>query len=478
MLGAVVVLVIMHTTPTTPSTSKVRRDVIGGKRGAGRRLRQRVRRPDPRKIKTDETDAKLTSNAGLAMFGAFVRDLGVDDLLEREFGHLKSDPRVRYSMGAQMRALIDANVAGERRVLGMEALAADPLFVRLVGGSVPSIDTFYRDLRRCDATTNAKLEEVMVEQGMTGHGIEQHKDLHLDLDTHVNSVFGTHEGAVPGYNPRYHGRPCLHPIAARIAETDTCVGALLRPGDTTFGADDAAFVRRTIRRVVARLQREQLLFVRMDAAADCAAILRVFQDERVYYVVKARVTEDMSYQTFVHANWTTVDTDADGEPVTQVAEIPFIRMSWVQHGVRPRVIALRSREPGAGRQMTLWEGLDWSVKLYLTNSPEAPQDVAARYEGRAGIEPLIAEWKNGWGMDNVPCFGFQANHAALLLKMLSHNLMRRFVRAVSPELVKWRIAWVRRALINVAGQLVRSGRRWFVRVMRKSKLLEVARRRE
>ncbi len=473
-----VVMGMMNTTPITPSTSKVRRDVIGGKRGAGKQLKRRIHRPDPRKITTDVTDSKLTSNAGLAMFGAFVRDLGLDDELEREFGHLKSDPRVVYSMGMQMRALIDANVAGERRVLGIEALAADPLFERLVGGSVPSVDTFYRDLRRFSATTNAGLEELMVRHGMEGHGLERHQDLHLDIDTHVNSVFGTHEGAVPGYNPRYHGRPCLHPIAARIAESDTCVGALLRPGDTTFGADDAAFVRRTIRRVVGRLIRKQLLFVRIDAAADCAAILRVIQDEGVYYVVKARVTEDLSFHTLAHADWTTVDTDADEQPITQVAEIPFVRTSWIQHGVRPRVVAVRTREPRAGRQLMLWEGLDWSVKLYLTNSPETPEEVAARYEGRAGIEPLIAEWKNGWGIDNVPCFGFEANHAALLLKMLAHNLMRRFVRVVCPELVRWRVAWIRRALIRVAGQLVRSGRSWFVRVMAKSKLLEVARRRE
>ena len=83
-----VVLGMTNTTPTTPSTSKVRRDIIGGKRGAGKRLKRRIKRPDPRKITTDVTDSKLTSNAGLALFGAFVRDLGLDDELEREFGHL------------------------------------------------------------------------------------------------------------------------------------------------------------------------------------------------------------------------------------------------------------------------------------------------------------------------------------------------------------------------------------------------------
>ncbi len=33
-----------------------------------------------------------------------------------------------------------------------ESLAADPLFVRLAGGVVPSLDTVYRDLCRFDDT--------------------------------------------------------------------------------------------------------------------------------------------------------------------------------------------------------------------------------------------------------------------------------------------------------------------------------------
>lgn len=41
---------------------------------------------------------------------------------------------------------------------------------------------------------------------------------------------------------RYHGRPSYHPILARVAETDSVCGALLRPGDTSFGNDDVATV--------------------------------------------------------------------------------------------------------------------------------------------------------------------------------------------------------------------------------------------
>jgi hypothetical protein len=159
----------MTATTLSPSTWKVRRDVVGGKRGQGKVLHRRIRRPDPRKIGIDATDAKITSSAGLALFGAFARELGVDDELESKFGHLKTGPLVVYPMGAQLRALVDANLAGEHRVMGIEALAADPLFEHLVGGSVASIDTFYRDLRRFGPESNHDLDNLVARHGLEGH---------------------------------------------------------------------------------------------------------------------------------------------------------------------------------------------------------------------------------------------------------------------------------------------------------------------
>lgn len=473
-----VVMVAMTSTTNTPGTSKVRRDVVGGKRGAGNKLTRRIRRPDARKIELARTRASLTGHAGLAPFGAFLRQIGVDLELENKLGHLKSGLRVVYPMGAQLRLLVDAQIAGETRVLGVESLAADPMFVRLCGGTVPSIDTIYRDLNRFGDDEVATLEQMMFEHGVQGHSLARHADIHLDLDSTVEPLYGAHEGGAVGYNPRAHGRPSYHPIVTRIAETGTCVGAVLRRGDTTFGAGDVGFVRRVLARVRERLGKKQRLFVRIDAAADCAPILRAIEDEKALYVVKARVTDDLAYWTTAGPEWRTVDRDADDQPVTQVAELQFRRDSWAKAGVAPRVIAVRTTEDRAGRQLMLWEGADWATRIYLTNSDEPAEDVAARYDGRAGIEPLIAEWKNGWGIDQVPCWGFHANHAALLIKMLAHNLLRRFVRVRAPELLRWRVEWIRRALVRVPGQLVRSGRQWSLRVMPTSRLVSNSRRRE
>jgi hypothetical protein len=115
---------LMTTTFPTPSTQKVRRDVLGGKRGDGHRRDRPIQRPDPHRIRLGAPDPTLTGVAGLVPFGAFLADEGIDRALHDAFGSLKDGPSVVYPMAAQLRLLMDAFAAGEARVFGLEALAA------------------------------------------------------------------------------------------------------------------------------------------------------------------------------------------------------------------------------------------------------------------------------------------------------------------------------------------------------------------
>jgi hypothetical protein len=372
-------------------------------------------------------------------------------------------------MAAQMRLLIDAFAAGEERVFGLEALAADPLFVRLAGGVIPSLDTVYRDLCRFDDAAIDELRGLMVEHGLAPARGRKLGLLHVDIDSTVECLFGEQEGALAGPNPRYHGRPSYHSLLARVAETDTVVGALLRPGDTGIGSEDVPWIEETLDGVRKAVHPDTVIYVRMDAGGECAAILDAITCRKAYFVVKGRMTRDVMGAVSMVRRWRTTDWDADGKPREQVAELDFQRASWTKH--RYRVIAVRTIERRSGKEIFLWEDLAYSVQVYVTNEwAEAPEDVARRYNKRAGIEPLIGDLKHGWGIGKVPSQVFAANHAMLILKLFAYNLMRRFVTGLFPELASWRAPWLRRALFLVPGRLVRSGRRWAVRIPERSML--------
>jgi len=460
-------------TETTHATSihKVRRDVRGGKRGDGHRRDRRIRRADPTRIQVGRSDATLTGAAGLASFGAFCRRKGIDEELRRHFYRLKNGARVVYPMEAQLRLLLDSNVAGEARVFGLESLAADALFVRLAGGVVPSLDTVYRDLCRFDDKAIDDLESMMVEQGLAPLRDLESKQVHLDVDTTVECVFGSQEGALSGPNPRYHARASYHPILVYCAEVGACVGALLRPGDTGLGDADAPTIGRWIRRFRIAAGGDVQVTMRIDAGGDCAAIYAAAHRAGARFIGKAKLSADLCGAIQCTTKWTTVERDAFGRPSTQVAEISFAREAWKELGYAFRVVAMRTRERDNGKQVQLWPDLDYTVQAFVTNDwTAAAEDVAFEYDGRAEVEPAIGELKSGWGIGKIPSQDFHANHAVFLLKLLAHNLMRRFVRWTAPHLSSWRVPWLRRALINIPGRLLRSGRRWTLRVPPKSSL--------
>jgi len=119
------------------------------------------------------------------------RDAGFDVPNVRKLRIGKPDARVTTVGGM-------VSVAGAQRVFDLEMLAADPLFVHLAGGSVPSIDVLYGDLRRFDAQALEDLEELLAEQGVAPLRELRFAEVFMDADTTVAPLFGQQEGARPG----------------------------------------------------------------------------------------------------------------------------------------------------------------------------------------------------------------------------------------------------------------------------------------
>ena len=180
----------------------------------------------------------------------------------------------------------------------------------------------------------------------------------------------------------------------------------MRPGNTAFGAAEVEFIELAIDDVRKVIGPQRLLHVRIDSAGDCTEIMAAIHAKGALFVTKADMTADLCATIHAHRRWSTVDEDANGEPTRQVAVIPFRRKQWGTDKDLPvKVIAVRSRDRDSGKQLYLWDGLDYTVQVYLTNDQYSdPDDVARRYEGRAGIEPLIAEWKKRLGhRQDVDC---------------------------------------------------------------------------
>lgn len=444
----------------------MRRDALGGKRGQGhqwQRAGRKIRRPDTGRIADGQPDATLTGVGGLVGFGQFTRRHGIERELRRRFGSLKRGSSVVYPMAEQLRLLLDLAVVGEDRIFALEALSADRLFVHLAGGAIPSLDTVYRDLRRMDQPGLGSMEEMMATQGLAALPSST-RHVHVDLDTTVEPLFGCQEGALPGPNPRYHGRNSYHPMLGIVAETGTCIGAELRPGDRGFGEADVPPILRWIERLRGSISSQTLITARMDAAGDCSELLEKLDAHAVRFIVKLRWNQTLLGHALVHERWSITNRDALDHPTERVAVLPFVRAEWAKREMPFRVIALRSTERRSGQQLRIWDDPDESVQFYVTNDwLTPPEEIPFEYDGRAEVETVIRDLKNGLGLGKVPSESFDANHAMFLIKLLAHNLLRRFVVETAPRLAYWRTPWARRALILRPARLLRSGRQWTLR---------------
>lgn len=82
---------------------------------------------------------------------------------------------------------------------------------------------------------------------------------------------------------------------------------------------------------------------------------------------------------------------------------------------------------------------------------------------RCQVENLIKEHKSGFGLEKMPTQKFRANAVWLLIGQLAFNLVDWFKKLVLPEQYhKATIKTIRYQILNLAGRIVYSGRKFFL----------------
>ena len=281
---------------------------------------------------------------------------------------------------------------------------------------MPSIDTVYDDLRRFGATELDKLRGVITKQGLLPVQVAGMRDITIDIDTSVTPLFGEQKRAVVGYNPRFQGRPSFPPILARIAETDTVLGARLRPGNTTLGKDDAKDIEQ----------------------ADLQPRERRRGDHDLAHRRPRRLRQADETSRF-----SPIPTRGLARRLSRLRHAHHREQQWASGSVgRPRLLGPRL------------------VHQRLASRHRRPRPLLRRPRRHRAAHCRTQE-RLGIGKASTSDFD-----AAFLLKLLAYNLMRRWVVAHPLKASEWRASWIRRARLTLPARLPRSGGRWELRLAR------------
>jgi hypothetical protein len=92
----------------------------------------------------------------------------------------------------------------------MDALKSDPGYCKVKGiEKVPDESTFRQLLAKFEQANVHQLQQVNQSLLELKAKIDGYREVWIDIDDTVITLFGNQEGGEVGYNPRYHSRPAV-----------------------------------------------------------------------------------------------------------------------------------------------------------------------------------------------------------------------------------------------------------------------------
>ena len=154
---------------------------------------------------------------------------------------------------------------------------------------LPDSSLLYRDIARL--TDDAALDALRCISRVPVRRVVG-KQVILDIDSTVETVYGQLEGAATGYNPTRHGRASFHTLTFFDGITRAAIRVELRPGNTVA----ATGLIEAFRRACAEVQRlgATIIAVRADRGFQSNDFFSLLAQLQIDYVIKISVNETLS----------------------------------------------------------------------------------------------------------------------------------------------------------------------------------------
>jgi hypothetical protein len=417
----------------------------------------------------------LLSSAGGSLLVDTAGLVGLDQALSAELGRWRSaralhdpgkvvlDLAIAIALGGDCLADV-AVVRSQPDLFG--PVASDPTVSRLFAALAADADAALAALRAAHAQARARFWKI-------APPVDDEGVLIVDIDATTVAAHSEKEGARPTFKRGFGFAPMLAFLDHGPGGVGECVAGVLRPGNANAiaVADNVAALTLALEQLTPD-QRTRVL-VRGDSGAGTHGFVQHLHDLKLQYSVGMTGREPVlaALAALPRQSWKPA-LDADGEPRegAQVAELtrffhsPDPRYGWPD-GMR--LIARRER-PHPGAQLRITDADGWRITVFATNVRGGRiAELELQHRLRARAEDRIRCLKDT-GMRNLPLHDFAANRIWLQVAMLAADLLTWTQALALAETAArcWEPKRLRLRLLHVAGRLVRSGRREWLRLPR------------
>ena len=384
---------------------------------SGQRFRNKLGR-----LFYDFEGKNLSGFGGLASIYTFMSKVSFEEAFSTlDLGYKPSI----YPVPRIMSCLALGMVTGYAKLRETARLGRDSSLRAMLGWKeFPVQSTLSRSLNHFTESRVKKLVEIsagLLEKFRQGW--KNYEVMHLDLDSHVRTVYGTDiEEAKRGYNPNKRGRRSYHPLLAFIGETRDFLRGRLRAGNTVSATGATNFLQECLDQI--GLERLQKLVVRADSGFCIQEFLHALEEhvDKVIYVLAMRLNS-VHQRRFAGLTYSAVE-GSEPEDGLEIAE--YQSNDWPDKKTR-RVIVVRQAIPEdepqevCGKQLKLFELKGYTWRAFVTSSEASPEAVWRDYNQRATCEHHIGEAIE-FGLDWTASQRFWPNAAHFQLVMLSYNV--------------------------------------------------------
>jgi len=401
-------------------------------------------------IRITTTAQKLSAHAGQTTFWGFLALRKVRALLEAVLPHRPTSPNARPPVETAL-GFIAGILAGADKLARIAHLRGDPVLPEVMEVKrLPSQSRLSRWLAIFDgAGKNLRIFRALWRFGM--QGLPSRKGGYtLDLDsTALLHEDGEQEGVRVGHT-RLGLKPCLQPLLAVLSEVKLVVQFWLRPGNTHCTNNLVGFTLDLLNNLPRQIR---LRLIRADSGFHYDPWLSLLEAQGLRYIVVADLSVRLQRLIKKETRW-------QGTPIEGVEVADILYES--DYASRPRrMVLLRRRvEDKRGGGKLLFDCPGYKYQALLTNLPDSvgALEVWLEYNGRAGIEGVIKELRNGYGLAGLCCQKFFATEAALSLAVFAYNLVTLFCRHLG-WLERMSILTLRYRLFSCAGIISRAHNR-------------------
>jgi hypothetical protein len=408
----------------------------------------------PRKFHFLFESTGLTRYGGLLLFRQFCKSLNLRYFLQHQVRWPHYSHRSYHPVDLFLAHLF-AIVAGIGRVENTQSLIHNGLIPPLLGlPEFPHRDTLRSFLWRFGPKEFHSL--------VAAHDRLRHELFHrlgllhsaiVDADTTTLLTYGHHEGVAIGFVPKKrHGKFSYAPIISSEGRCGLTLGMELRAGNVHPTTGALSFLKQMLDKLPSSTAATRTR-VRLDGAFYDRKIIEAIDQERIGYVVSAKMTRPLRntmiaarYQPFTHG-W-------------EAAEFTYMPFRWQKEH---RFVAVR--RPAALEPESIQQRL-FTFKQYtyhqalVTNLEPTPAAVWRFYCDRGFQELLLREFKGSYTMAKIPTRSFWANAAYMEMVLWAYDLVLAFQELCLPEEVRhWNISTLRRELWWLPAHWVKHGSR-------------------